>query len=244
MAESASEAVSDDTEATSTEDESSDASTQTEEQKEEKRSLRQLIREDPAYNAEFQRELSRAISRRERAATREAARSATAAGDKDAAATVAARVAQEQDDDDDEGDHGWSPEKLAKLERVRPQLELLMDLDEQNQAHDEWYIRVYERVGKADIDRRLNEDPQAFARWLRNETDKERLKSLAPSLAGAIKADEDNARLRRAPAPLTGGAGGGGSLTLSRYESMSPQERRDFAKKNPQAINDMVARLG
>ncbi len=53
--------------------------------------------------------------------------------------------------------------------------------------------------------------------------------------------DQVNQQLRRTGAPLTGGSGSS-ALTPESYDAMTREQRDEIRRKNPKAIDEMVAR--
>jgi hypothetical protein len=206
-----------------------------------KADYRKLHREDPDLNAYIQSELAKARNKWERQQVRTRAAQIVEAGDKDAALDVTRYVANEQDEDE-QVDTAWAD----KAERVQPQLDHLLRLNAQGQATNEWYIRVHQKYGKAEMDKRYAADPLEFLNWVDDEIQDMRveakLKKVAPSLAEAMATDQVNRQLAKAGAPLTGGAGSGTGLSPEQWEAMTWQQRQEIRQKNPKQIDDMVAR--
>lgn len=159
---------------------------------------RRLQREDPDLNAHIQRELAKARKSWERNQLRSTAKSAVETEDADTALKLAAQIASETDDEDEDSGHTaqWS----ASAAKVRPHLDRMLRLDSTGQVTNPHYVALYNKVGKAEMDRRYAEDPEAFLDWASDQIDEIKfdatLKKRAPSLYQSGKADAENAALR------------------------------------------------
>jgi len=212
----------------------------------EKIDWRRKQREDAELNAHVQSEIARARTRWQRQQLREHAKAATAANDPNYSRYVAQQVAAEQDEPD-EGDAAPHDADWARAaDRVQPQLERLLQLDGEGRATNPYYVALHQRLGRAAMDKRYAEDPVGFVSWVDDQIMEmrvdEKVKKVAPSLAGAMAQDEAHSRLRGMPTPIGGSASANGALTLERYEGMTFDERQKLRKENPRAIDEMIAR--
>lgn len=202
-------------------------------------------REDAELNAHVQSEIAKARTRWQRQQLREHAKAATEANDPNYSRYVAQQVAAEQDEPSDESephDVNWS----QAADRVQPQLERLLQLDGQGQATNPYYVALHKREGRAAMDKRYAEDPVGFVNWVDDEIMEMRVdakvRKVTPSVAGAMAQDEAHTRLRNQTAPLGGSNSANGAITLDQYNDMTFTERQELRKKNPRAIDDMIAR--
>lgn len=210
---------------------------------------RQRQKEDAELNAHVQKEIARARTRWQRQQLRNSARAVAEANDPEAALGLAQHFANQEDDDDDEdgtpGEYTNDPRKIALIEQAQPHIERLLRL-ENGRATNPYYIALYQRVGGAEMDRRYAANPVEFANWVDDEIMdmrvSERVNKVGPSLAAAKATDDAHQRLRGMQTPLGGGTTGGTVLTLEAYDRMTPAERRELGRKNPRAIDEMIAR--
>jgi hypothetical protein len=213
----------------------------------EKIDWRRKQREDVELNAHVQSEIARARTRWQRQQLREHAKAATEANDPNYSRYVAQQVAAEQDESDEgDGSQPHDADWAKTADRVQPQLERMLQLDSDGRATNPYYVALHQRVGRAAMDKRYAEDPIGFVNWVDEQILEmrvdEKVKKVAPSLAGAMAQDEAHARLRGQPVPIGGSASANGALTLERYEGMTFEERQKLRKENPRAIDDMIAR--
>jgi len=206
---------------------------------------RRKQREDAELNAHVQSEIAKARTRWQRQQLRATAQHAAQNEDADSALHVARQIAQEQDEPE-EGevrDADWA--KAA--ERVQPQLERLLQIDKDGRATNPYYVKLHQQVGREAMDKKYAEDPAAFVGWVDDQIMEmrvdEKLKKVAPALARGMATDEVHKQLRGMGTPLTGGAAGGGALTLEKY-SADPALRRKL-QSTPEGraqIDAMMAR--
>ena len=205
---------------------------------------RKLQREDAELNAHIQSEISKARTRWQRQQLRATAQQAAQNEDADTALAITRHIAQEQDepDESDTRDAHWA----QSADRVQPQLERLLQLDKDGLATNPYYVQLHQRVGRSEMDKRYAADPVAFVHWVDDQIMEmrvdEKVKKVAPSLAGAMAQDEAHRQLRGMPTPLGGSNSANGALTLESYEAMTFEQRQKIRKENPRAIDDMIAR--
>ncbi len=205
---------------------------------------RRKQREDAELNAHVQSEISKARTRWQRQQLRAAAQNAAQNQDADTALQIARHVAQEQDEPEDGEvqDVNWA----RAADKVQPQLERLLQLDGDGRATNPYYVRLHQQLGRAAMDKRYADDPVGFVSWVDDQIMEmrvdEKLKKVAPALAGAMAQDEAHSRLRGMPTPIGGSNSANGSLTLQQYEGMTFEQRQKLRKENPRAIDDMIAR--
>ncbi len=239
--------VSDTTEAPSQEPSSVETETEGTEQQtaQEKIDWRRKQREDTDLNAHVQSEIARARTRWQRQQLREHAKAAAAADDPNYSRYVAQQVAAEQDEPDEDSpahDADWA--KAA--DRAQPQLERMLQLDADGRATNPYYVALHNKVGRKEMDAKYAEDPIGFVNWVDDQIMEmrvdEKVKKVAPSLAGAMAQDEAHSRLRGMQTPIGGSGTSGGPLTVERYSEMTYAERQKLRKDNPRAIDEMIAR--
>jgi hypothetical protein len=205
---------------------------------------RKKQREDAELNAHVQSEIARARTRWQRQQLRATAQHAAQNEDADTAMAVARHVAQEQDEPE-EGEVR-SVDWARAADRVQPQLERMLQLDSEGRATNPYYVQLHQKVGRAEMDKKYAEDPVQFVNWVDDQIMEmrvdEKLKKVAPALAGAMAQDDAHARLRGMPQPLGGSNSANGSLTLEMYEGMTFEQRQKLRQTNPRAIDDMIAR--
>jgi len=203
------------------------ATTQPTEPPKETPDWRKRQREDAELNAHIQSEIAKARTRWQRQQLRATAQHAAQNEDADSALHVARQIAQEQDEPE-EGEVR-SADWARAADRVQPQLERLLQINKDGQATNPYYVRLHQQVGRAEMDKKYAEDPAGFVNWVDDQIMEmrvdEKLKKVAPALARGMATDEVHKQLRGMGTPLTGGAAGGGALTLEKY-SADPALRR------------------
>lgn len=211
----------------------------------EKRDWRKEQRENADLNAYIQSEIAKARARDERRALKSTAKTAVETENVDVALDIARRIAAEPDevDEDQQRSTAWQ----AKADKIAPHLERLLKLDATGQATNPYYVKLHQSVGKAEMDRRYDEDPEAFFDWADDQIQDmkldEKLKKVAPSMARAIASDQTAEALKGMPTPLTGGTGGSGAVTVAQYNS-DPALRAKL-RSTPEGrkqIDEMMAR--
>lgn len=198
-------------------------------------------REDATLNAHIQSEIARVRARDDRRSLRATAKTAVESENVNDALEVARRVASEVDEDEAH-DTAWR----TAANKVQPHLERLLKLDSSGQATDPHYVALHALVGKAEMDRRYDENPAAFVDWAEDKIldmrVEARMKKALPALAKGIASDAENAALRGVSTPLTGTAGAG-RLTSEQYNS-DPALRKKLQStpEGRKQIDAMMAR--
>lgn len=227
-------AVADTSSTTSTQTEDTTvASTEstTEQTAQERKDYRRLQKEDADLNSHVQKEIARARARWEKQQLKATAKTAVDQGDTVTALSLAQRIASEPDEVDEDDSTGHSVQWQQKANKVQPHLERLLRIDDNGQATNPYYVKLFEKVGQKDLDARYAKDPGGFVDWLDDQlTDlrvDDMLRKKAPSLYEAGKLDGQNSALAGAPKPLNGTAAGGGKRwTPESAGKLSPAEYR------------------
>lgn len=198
---------------------------------------RKLLREDEEAKKILEEESNRLAQkwrdRDKRQEKRSRANKAVETSDAELALEIAGEVANEQDDDDVR-----QSDFLKKQQIATPILSRL--------ARSPEYAEVYQREGKAAMDKRYAEDPDGFADWMLDQITDVRAaaknKKTAPVLAEAMAEAQIAEALRNLPSP-TIGAGGG--LGIGSYTQLTDEQRRDL-KRTPEGrakLDALTSRL-
>lgn len=199
-------------------------------------------REDASLNAHIQAEIARSKARDDRRALRNTANTAVTTADAAAAMEVSRRIAAEVDDEE-VAVTAWR----KSADKIQPLLERLLRIDSTGQATDPFYVALHNAVGRAEMDRRYDEDPAAFYDWAEDQIAERkldaRLKKSTAALTAGIKSDAENAALKGAPAPLSGGGGSPGTVSLDQYNSDAATRRKlQSTPEGRKQIDAMMAR--
>ncbi len=199
-------------------------------------------REDASLNAHIQSEIARVRARDDRRALRTTAQTAVTTRNADAALEVSRQIAAEQDDEE-VSDSAWR----KSADQIQPLLNRMLRINASGQATDPFYVALHQATGKAEMDRRYDADPAAFYDWAEEQISEAkleaRLKKVVPALTKGIQSDAENAALRGAPSPLSGGTGGSSVITLDQYNADPAVRRKLQATPAGRAqIDAMMAR--
>lgn len=204
---------------------------------------RARIKEDPELAKVIQEEANRIFQksrdRERRAQAKKLAQEVDTAPDTETRAAKAAELAKivATEEDPEERDNA---EFLTKARTAETAIARLRNTDE--------YADVWNKHGKAEMDRRWHQDPEAFADWIWEQvTDlraERRARGKADTLSEAKATDIVNQRLRNLPTPMTGATGPNvNGMTLDRLLSLPHAERAKWKTEHKGEYDELVAAL-